>query len=89
MAWAKRPIDIPGESAGYEGPSTQSHIGSALDESFGNYDEYTVLQLAQYMSTIANGGYRMKPYVVSQIRGLSPTGAWGRLSTPLSHRSNK
>ncbi len=73
----KTGIDIPGELAGYEGPSTQSHIGSALDESFGNYDEYTVLQLAQYMSTIANGGYRMKPYVVSQIRGTKSNGSLG------------
>ncbi len=26
------------------------------------------LQLAQYISTIANGGYRMKPQIVQEIR---------------------
>ena len=29
---------------------------SALDFAFGQFDLYTPLQLAQYMSTIANGG---------------------------------
>lgn len=75
----KTGIDLPGESSGYEGPSKQSNIGSALDLSYGNYDGYTTLQLAQYMSTIANGGYRMRPYVVKQIRSTNKDGSLGAI----------
>ena len=42
--------------------------GFLLDYAIGQYDTYTPLQLAQYMSTIANGGYRMKPQIVQEIR---------------------
>lgn len=75
----KTGIDLPGETAGYNGPSTQKHIGSALDLAYGNYDGYTVIQLAQYMSTIANGGNRMRPYVVKEIRGSKSNGKLGRV----------
>ncbi|MBN2901907.1 MAG: penicillin-binding protein 2 [Limosilactobacillus mucosae] len=75
----KTGIDLPGESSGYEGPSKQSNIGSALDLSYGNYDGYTTIQLAQYMSTIANGGYRMRPYIVKQIRGTNKDGSLGAI----------
>lgn len=75
----KTGIDLPGETAGYNGPSSQSHIGSALDLAYGNYDGYTVLQLAQYMSTIANGGNRMRPYIVKEIRGSKSNGKLGRV----------
>lgn len=76
---AKTGIDLPGESSGYEGPSKQSNIGSALDLSYGNYDGYTTIQLAQYMSTIANGGYRMRPYIVKQVRGTNKDGSLGAI----------
>ncbi len=75
----KTGIDLPGETAGYTGPSNQKHIGSALDLSYGNYDGYTTLQLAQYMSTIANGGYRMKPYIVKEIRDTKSNGELGKI----------
>ncbi|WP_407878479.1 peptidoglycan D,D-transpeptidase FtsI family protein [Furfurilactobacillus entadae] len=73
----KTGIDIPGESAGLKGLSTRKQIGSALVEAFGNYDAYTTLQLGQYVSTLANGGYRMKPYVVSQVRSTKNDGTLG------------
>lgn len=76
----KTGIDLPGETSGYEGPSTLKHIGSALDLSYGNYDGYTTIQLAQYMSTIANGGYRMRPYIVKEIRGTKANGDLGNVS---------
>lgn len=75
----KTGIDLPGESSGYEGPSKQSNIGSTLDLSYGNYDGYTTIQLAQYMSTIANGGYRMRPYIVKQVRGTNKDGSLGAI----------
>ncbi|MBB1063715.1 peptidoglycan D,D-transpeptidase FtsI family protein [Limosilactobacillus fastidiosus] len=77
----KTGIDLPGETAGYNGPSSQKHIGSALDLSYGNYDGYTVIQLAQYMSTIANGGNRMRPYIVKEIRGSKSNGKLGRVES--------
>ncbi|MDO4902991.1 MAG: penicillin-binding protein 2 [Limosilactobacillus sp.] len=73
----KTGIDIPGETTGYKGASDKKHVGSALDLSYGNYDGYTTIQLAQYMSTIANGGNRMRPYIVSQIRGTKSNGKLG------------
>ncbi|GBG94433.1 penicillin-binding protein 2B [Ligilactobacillus salitolerans] len=65
----KTGIDIPGEAPGFKGGSSQAEIGKALNLSFGNYDAYTTIQVAQYMSTIANGGYRMQPHVLQSIRG--------------------
>ncbi|WP_253265843.1 peptidoglycan D,D-transpeptidase FtsI family protein, partial [Bacillus thuringiensis] len=62
----KTGIDLPNESAGQMGRSSQP--GFLLDLSIGQYDTYTPLQLAQYISTIANGGYRMQPQVVKEIR---------------------
>ncbi|WP_057828904.1 peptidoglycan D,D-transpeptidase FtsI family protein [Liquorilactobacillus cacaonum] len=75
----KTGVDIPGEAAGYEGPSKQSDIGKALDLSFGNYDSYTTIQLAQYMSTVANGGYRLQPHILQAIRGTNKNGTLGRI----------
>jgi penicillin-binding protein A len=62
----KTGIDLPNESTGYKGPLKQS--GLLLDLSIGQYDTYTVMQLAQYVSTIANGGYRVQPHIVKEIR---------------------
>lgn len=73
----KTGIDLPGETTGLQGPSGFSNIGKALDLSFGNYDAYTTIQVAQYMSTIANGGYRIRPHLVSSIRGTSSSGGLG------------
>lgn len=76
----KTGIDLRGEVSGYKGPSKKKNIGSALDLSYGNYDGYTTIQLAQYMSTIANGGYRMKPYIVKEIRGTKSNGELGNIT---------
>lgn len=76
----KTGVDLPGEVSAYLGPSSKKHVGSALDLSYGNYDGYTTIQLAQYMSTIANGGYRMKPYIVKQIRGTKSDGKLGNIT---------
>ncbi|KRL38640.1 peptidoglycan D,D-transpeptidase FtsI family protein [Liquorilactobacillus uvarum] len=80
----KTGIDIPGESTGYEGPSTQANIGKALDLSFGNYDSYTTIQLAQYISTIANGGYRLQPHVLQSIHGTNKDGTLGQTKAEFS-----
>ena len=65
--WGKTGIDLPQESAGMQ---TNPKIvgGLLLDEAIGQFDTYTPLQLAQYVSTIAvNGGYRLQPRVVKSI----------------------
>ena len=60
-------IDLPNEMAGVKG-NAEGQPGKLLDLAIGQFDTYTPLQLAQYVSTIANGGYRMKPQIVKEIR---------------------
>lgn len=63
-------IDLPNESVGFKGVNT-SQDGLLLDLSIGQYDTYTPMQLAQYASTIANGGKRLEPHMVKEIRNPS------------------
>ncbi|WP_346764043.1 penicillin-binding protein 2 [Bacillus sp. BHET2] len=59
-------IDLPGESAGLTG--TKTNPGFLLDLAIGQFDTYTTMQLAQYVSTIANDGYRVQPHIMKEIR---------------------
>lgn len=59
-------IDLPNEATGYKGALEDP--GLLLDLSIGQYDTYTPMQLAQYICTIANGGYRIQPRLVREIR---------------------
>ncbi|WP_203333029.1 peptidoglycan D,D-transpeptidase FtsI family protein [Planococcus beigongshangi] len=68
----KTGIDLPFEGTGYKGATNVG--GNLLDFAIGQFDTYTPLQLAQYISTIANGGYRMQPHLVKEIRGASTDG---------------
>lgn len=81
----KTGIDISGETTGIEGSTRNSagqlKTGSALDLSYGNYDAYTLIEMAQYISTIANGGYRLKPYVVQSIQKTKDDGTKGALTS--------
>ncbi len=61
----KTGIDLPVESLGYMGSSTLP--GHLLDFSIGQYDTYTPIQLSQYINTIANGGSRLKPYLLKEV----------------------
>ena len=61
----KTGIDLPNESLGYQGTNRLS--GLLLDFSIGQYDTYTPIQISQYMSTIANDGVRMKPYLLKAV----------------------
>ena len=72
-------IDLPRESTGVIGMD-RSLPGKYLDLSIGQYDNYTTLQLAQYVSTIANGGYRMKPQLVREIRDPSQAEGMGTVA---------
>ncbi|MBU8879397.1 penicillin-binding protein 2 [Bacillus sp. FJAT-29790] len=59
-------IDLPNEQTGFKGMGTLP--GFMLDLAIGQYDTYSNMQLAQYVSTIANGGNRMEPHIVKEIR---------------------
>ncbi|MEF7563316.1 penicillin-binding protein 2 [Cytobacillus sp. T106] len=59
-------IDLPNEQTGFKGMSDKP--GFMLDLAIGQYDTYSNMQLAQYVSTIANGGNRMEPHIVKEIR---------------------
>lgn len=65
----KTGIDLPNEFEGYKGSGTAP--GLLLDFAIGQYDNYTPMQLSQYISTVANGGNRMKPYLLKSV--YSPT----------------
>lgn len=62
----KTGIDLPGESAGWK--TNTFFLGNLAYALIGQYNAYTPMQLVQYMSTIANNGYRMEPYLVKEIR---------------------
>lgn len=63
-------VDFPYESTGYKGSNPDA--GNLLDLAIGQYDTYTTLQLAQYVSTIANDGYRVRPHFMKEIRNPVP-----------------
>ncbi|EPD53590.1 hypothetical protein HMPREF1210_00413 [Paenisporosarcina sp. HGH0030] len=65
-------IDLPGEATGFKGKELKA--GKLLDLTIGQFDTYTPLQMAQYVSTIANGGSRIQPHVVKEIRKPSSDG---------------
>lgn len=59
-------IDYPDDPVGYIGDSPYSP-GLLMDYAIGQRDNYTAIQLAQYVSTIANDGYRVRPHFVKEI----------------------
>ncbi len=61
----KTGIDLPVESLGYVGTSKLS--GHLLDYSIGQYDTYTPIQLSVYISTLANNGTRLQPYLLKEV----------------------
>lgn len=61
----KTGIDLPNEALGYSGTNTLS--GYLLDFSIGQYDTYTPIEISQYMSTIANNGVRVQPYLLKTV----------------------
>lgn len=65
-------IDLPGETTGYQAnPDTDAKL---LNLAIGQFDTYTTMQLAQYISTVANGGYRVQPRMLKEIRKPSTDG---------------
>ncbi|WP_226036911.1 peptidoglycan D,D-transpeptidase FtsI family protein [Aquibacillus saliphilus] len=61
-------IDLPYEGTGFKGNIDDNTAGKLMDFNIGQFDTFTTLQLAQYVSTIANDGYRTRPHIVSEVR---------------------
>ena len=57
----KTEIDLPKETTGYKGTDTAP--GHLLDFAIGQYDNYTPIELSQYIGTLATGGKRMKMHL--------------------------
>lgn len=74
-------IDLPSESIGFNGGSSEAYY--ALDLSFGQFDMYTTMQMAQYIATIANGGSRIAPKLVREIHSTGINGGIGALDTTM------
>ena len=73
----KTNIDLPVESNGVIG--TKKDSGLLLDLSIGQYDSYTPIQLASYISTIAMSGNRYQLHFLKEIRNSSKTDEIGKL----------
>ncbi|HFI2691883.1 TPA: penicillin-binding protein PBP2B [Streptococcus suis] len=70
-------IDLPFESTGYIPQEFSS--ANFITNSFGQFDNYTPMQMAQYVATIANNGTRVAPRLVEGIYGNSSDGGLGDL----------
>ncbi|MGP4072488.1 peptidoglycan D,D-transpeptidase FtsI family protein [Piscibacillus sp. B03] len=82
----KTGVDYPYEAIGVRGSDKSRSVdpGEVLDMAIGQFEAYTTIQLAQYVSTIANGGYRMAPRLVKQLHNPSDTEGLGTV-----YESNK
>ncbi|WP_225742709.1 penicillin-binding protein PBP2B [Streptococcus sp. Marseille-Q5112] len=70
-------IDLPDESTGFV-PKEYS-FANYITNAFGQFDNYTPMQLAQYVATIANDGVRVAPRIVEGIYGNNDKGGLGDL----------
>lgn len=70
-------IDLPDESTGFV-PKEYS-FANYITNAFGQFDNYTPMQLAQYVGTIANNGVRIAPHIVEGIYGNNEQGGLGDL----------
>ena len=77
----KTNIDLPVESVGVIGNNYDS--GLLLDFSIGQYDTYTPVQIASYISTIASFGNRYQLHLLKEIRNSSKTEEIGSLKTKI------
>lgn len=55
-------IDLPDESTGFI--PKEYNFANYITNAFGQFDNYTPMQLAQYVGTIANNGVRIAPHIV-------------------------
>ena len=70
-------IDLPNESTGFV--PKEFSVGNYLSDAFGQFDNYTPMQLAQYVATIANDGKRIAPHLVQGVYENDAKGGLGPL----------
>ena len=70
-------IDLPDESTGFV-PKEYS-FANYITNAFGQFDNYTPMQLAQYVATIANDGVRLAPHIVEGVYDNNDKGGLGEL----------
>ena len=70
-------IDLPDESTGFI--PKDYDLANYLNNAFGQFDNYTPMQLAQYVATIANNGVRLAPHIVEGVYGNNDQGGLGSL----------
>ncbi|WCK52543.1 penicillin-binding protein 2 [Aneurinibacillus sp. Ricciae_BoGa-3] len=67
----KTQVDLPYEEKGIQDFLTMNKVygplAAMVQSAFGQQTHYTVMQLAQYATTLANNGVRMKPQLVDRI----------------------
>lgn len=71
----KTEIDLPNESLGFL--PAEFTVADYMNNSFGQFDNYTPMQLAQYAATLANGGQRIQPHIVAGIYENDENGGLG------------
>ncbi|EST13667.1 peptidoglycan D,D-transpeptidase FtsI family protein [Sporolactobacillus laevolacticus] len=62
----KTGIDLPTEGTGFNG-GMPDNPGLIHQFAIGQFDTYTPLEMVQYISTIANGGYRIQPHLLESV----------------------
>ena len=70
-------IDLPDESTGFI--PKEYNFANYITNAFGQFDNYTPMQLAQYVATIANNGVRLAPHIVEGVYGNNEQGGLGNL----------
>ena len=70
-------IDLPDESTGFI--PKEYNFANYITNAFGQFDNYTPMQLAQYVGAIANNGVRIAPHIVEGIYGNNEQGGLGNL----------
>lgn len=72
----KSGIDLPFETEGYKGK--EYNAGLLLNYSIGQYDTYSVMQLASYVNTIINEGERLKLNLVKEVKYATKDNSIGK-----------
>lgn len=70
-------IDLPDESTGFI--PKEYNFANYITNAFGQFDNYTPMQLAQYVATIANNGVRLAPRIVEGVYDNNEQGGLGNL----------